>query len=338
MSNNKYFQFISDFWDMFPQQDRDRLAETWHGYEQVLASVYQKFVECDLNVSINDIQPYSTSRWLDYSFGASNKVSAAAIFTSSQDLSQGINLSSRYLIRVRVNGLIEKEVDCRGVNPKETRIDEIISNINFAFGFQFARAIKENSLIQLVSNIEGINSSIEILWSSKSDKDCTEFVLGFVEEDLPKRYPEYPYSYSIPYSNVVRIPIFQNAVRDDSADIVLHDDIDFKLDSTGVIWFKTEPPSTLWAKKTMYDDETPWNNFGYLMGIYQKNTSTYLSVLQGLWYAFWMGSKPDNIRTALYLLFGLPVAKSSGIVSSVSAEKIVVIHIVTGKQIGRAHV
>ena len=89
MSNNKYFQFISDFWDMSPQQDRDRLAETWHGYEQVLASVYQQFVECDLNVSINDIQPYSTSRWLDYSFGASNKVSAAAIFTSSHHHPRG---------------------------------------------------------------------------------------------------------------------------------------------------------------------------------------------------------------------------------------------------------
>lgn len=73
--------------------------------------------------------------------------------------------------------------------------------------------------------------------------------------------------------------------------------------------------SGLWAPDTLVNQETPYNNFGYLMDIYDTNTAAYLKSVKGLWFAFWTGPRPENIRRSLYLLFGLPAASKAGIVS-----------------------
>jgi hypothetical protein len=59
------------------------------------------------------------------------------------------------------------------------------------------------------------------------------------------------------------------------------------------------------------------------MDLYDTNTPSYLKAVKGLWYAFWTGPTPNNMRTSLYLLFGLPTASLAGIVTSVIGNQIV---------------
>jgi hypothetical protein len=74
----------------------------------------------------------------------------------------------------------------------------------------------------------------------------------------------------------------------------------------------------MWAQNTLYNFETPYNNYGYLMNYYAPNSSQYLKAVQGLWFAYWTGPSPKNIENSLYLLFGLPTASYAGVVSSVT--------------------
>jgi len=312
---------LGTFWELLPEADKERMGELWQGYEQVFASVYQKFVEADLNISVRDLQQYATERWLPYTFDETTSVAKPAIYTSTQDLYAGCNLSSKFLIKFRIDGGDPIEVDLRGANPSLTTLNEIISKINKAVGFKFASGIFENSVLQLVSPTSGPSSSIDILLPSSND--ATEFVLGLQEEDLPLHLPKYPFVYRLPYSKIVDIPYLQDTVREDSVEVILNNGADYVLDKSGLITFLQEPPKKpMWAKKTYFDEETPWNNFGFLMDIYGPNEPTYLSVIQGLWFSFWTGPKPENIKTALYLLFGLPVAKEDSVVSNVTTSYI----------------
>lgn len=320
MANPQFFNFLGTFWDNLPAEDRQRMGEFWHGSEQVFASVYQKFVEVDLNLSIDTLLPYNTERWLKYNF--TTPIARPAIFTSSQDISLGVNMASKYLMKFSIDGGAPIEVNVQGANPLTTTIDEIIAAINAAAGFQFARAIFQNTIIQLASSTIGPTSSIEILPASDISKDVSEFVLGVQISDMPLKVPEYPFTYAVPYSKVAKLPMLQDHIRDESVTMRLVQGVDYDLESGSVIKFKTAQNGDLWAKRTFFDEETPWNNFGFLIDIYQKNTPSYLSVVQGLWFAFWNGPKPENLKIALYLLFGLPTAKEDAIVTSVTGTNI----------------
>jgi hypothetical protein len=59
------------------------------------------------------------------------------------------------------------------------------------------------------------------------------------------------------------------------------------------------------------------------MDFYDKNTDAYLKAVQGLWFAYWTGPRPENIRRALYLLFGLPTASETGTVTTVTTTQII---------------
>jgi len=78
----------------------------------------------------------------------------------------------------------------------------------------------------------------------------------------------------------------------------------------------------MWAQNTLYNFETPYNNFGYLMNFYAPNTAGYLKAVKGLWFAYWTGPRPENIKRSLYLLFGLPTASKAGVVTSLSPTEI----------------
>ena len=319
MANNKYFNFIGNVWDLLPLEDKNRMGETWAGYEQVFASVYQKIVENDLNVAIKDMQPYSTDRWLHYNFPIAERLSAYPTYTSTQDLSLGVNLVNRYIIKLRLDGVTTVEIDLRGRNPVTTTINEIVDKINHEFGFTFARTIYDNTIIQLVSRTQIPSGSIEILPPSDPSRDATEFVFGIENSNLPVKFPEYPHMFRIPYDKVVSIPSLRNKIRDESENLVeLTENVDYQIQANNIIAFKEIPPASLWAKKTLIDLETPWYNYGFLMDIYGKNVPSYTKVLQGLWYAFWTGPKPKNLQIALYLLFGLPTAQENATVTLVT--------------------
>lgn len=319
MSSPHYFRFLGTVWDYLPEEDKQRLAETWHAYEQVIAATYQQFSEVSLSIAVKNMVQYNTERWLPYDFNDSNFVAKPAIFTSTQDLSQGVNLNGQYLVKLSVDNGAPIEIDLRGVNPLTTTIFEIQSKINTAFGFQLARAVTDNSLLQLVSTTLGPDSKITFHIPSDPLLDASEFVFGILQSQLPLTVPEYPWVYSLPYQSVWSVPSLRDSVRDESVTVDLAFGVDFTIEREFKnIRFKEQPLPRLWAKRTLFDKETPWNNFGFLMEIYQPNKPTYLSVVQGLWFAFWNGPKPDNLRKSLYLLFGLPTAQEDSTVTSVS--------------------
>lgn len=323
MSSPQYLSFLGTVWDLLPDEDKQRLGETWKAYEQVIASVYQEFSEVGLSIAVENLVQYNTQRWLPYTFNSDNFIARPAIFTSTQDLSQGVNLSGQYLVKIAVDDDAPIELDLRGINPVTTTIEEIVSKINTTFGFTLARAVVQNALLQLVSTTLGPASKITFHVPSNPLLDASEFVFGLLQSQLPLSVPEYPWVYALPYDRVVSIPELRDAVRDDSVEVSLLPGVDFALEPEfGNIRFKEEPIEELWAKRTLMDEERPWNNFGFLMEIYQPNKPTYLSVVQGLWFAFWNGPKPDNLRKSLYLLFGLPTAQEDSVVTAITPTSI----------------
>lgn len=323
MASHHYFDFLANVWSQLPNEDRDRLAELWYGYEQVFAAVYQKFAEVKLNNAVQDLQPFATERWLPYEFTAANSVLRPATLTSTQDLSVGVNLGTRYLIRFSIDGGQPLEVDLRGPNLF-TSIAEIVAKFNLTAGFPLARAIFDNTIVQLASTSFGPASSIEILPTTIPAANACEYILGIDPLTLPRKFPEYPYAYRMPYEKVVEIPTMQDAIRDESVTETLQTEIDYAVEARSIIAFKTMPPTKLWARRSQVDKETPWNNFGFLMDIYQENSQRYVDILQGLWFAFWSGPKPMNVKKSLYLLFGLPSARAAGMVAALTPTTITV--------------
>jgi len=185
MASKHYFNFISTATDLLPEEDRERFAELWQGYEQIYGAVYQKYVEADLNIAIRDSILYTGERWLPYEFTTSSQVFKSAKVTGNQDLSLGVNLATKYLFKFSIDGGSPIEVDLRGVNPASTTINEIKNKINVAFGLTIARGVFENSVLELTSPTSGPSSTIEIISPSAPSKSCVELILGLLDSDLP---------------------------------------------------------------------------------------------------------------------------------------------------------
>lgn len=322
MASTIYFDFLAAVWEQLPEADRDRFGELWQGYEQVLAAVYQKYAEINLNIAVEDLQPWTTERWLPYTFNESNFITRPAAIVSSQDLSVGINLINKYMLRLKIDNGFTFEVNIQGALPQKTLIDEIIAKINDAAGMKFASSLFENTIIKLTSPTTGALSSITVLPTTNTALNACEFVLGVDPDSLPAVYPTYRFPYTISYLNVASIPEFTDAIRVESTSLVLEEGSDYIIESNNIVNFKVPPPESLWAERTQVNEENPWANYGFLTDIYQQNSPRYVGVIQGLWFALWNGPKPSNIRIALYLLFGLPTAPEPGVITISTATAI----------------
>jgi hypothetical protein len=80
-------------------------------------------------------------------------------------------------------------------------------------------------------------------------------------------------------------------------------------------------PRYLWAEVTYLDNKpTIEANFGRLVGFTEEDLSQrtdaldYLSAVQGLWYAYWFGPRPNNMRIGAQILLGIPFAEVEGTV------------------------
>jgi len=159
---NYLYRFIGSVWDNLPRKEKERYAELWRGYEQVFSDVFQRFLELDQSTNLNYMPVYLSSRWNIYTFNSDNALTVSASFQSYQDLSRNADLSERFLINIRINKNVTREIDCRGTVPENTTINEIITKINQAFGYTLATGIFDNTLIKLETTTKGPESSIEI--------------------------------------------------------------------------------------------------------------------------------------------------------------------------------
>lgn len=320
MADSQYiFDYLNDVWDLLPDQDKVRFGETWKAYEQTYGSVWMQQFDSDLANTITRLPLYNILRWIQHTFDASTQVFRSVTYVSPQDLSGHLDLSARYLIRLAIDGGAQFEIDCRGHNPSATTLAEIVARINVVVGQNIASAVNANQLLQFTTVTQGPSSSLDFYATSAPAHDASEFILGFTLPELPAHYPKYPYQYQLSDQRVVGIPTLQNKIHDDQVTSLLEQNTDYTVEfGTGVISFIVTPPTKMWAKDTLINYETPYNNFGYLMDLYDSNTPNYLKAVQGLWFAFWQGPRPEYIKRSLYLLFGLPTASKPGTVTSVT--------------------
>ena len=330
MSGSNYlYRFISTSWSRLPKKEKDRYGELWKGYEQIFAELYQRFYELDQAVNINNIPVYTASRWNKYTFDETNEISAPATFTSYQDLSNGIDLTDKYMISIAINNADSLEIDCRGIDVQCTTINEILFAINQAVGYSFATGVFENTLIQLQTLVKGPTAKIEILAPSNSALDATELVLGVVDTELPLAIPKFPFKYDLSNLKARKIPSMQSSIRTESLDYYIIEDMDFFVNwKYEYLEFREEPPSVLWAKTTYIEEQSTFYNFGHMIGYQDTSLSAedYLRNVQGLWFAYWQGPRPEFIKRALALLFGLPVALDDGQVLAINSGIMEILH------------
>lgn len=329
MSDSQYlFQYLNNVWDLLPEQDKIRFGETWKGYEQSYGDAWTKLFERDLGNSIDFLPLYNSQRWLTYMFNTSTQVDRAARYRSIQDLSKGINLSTRYLIRISVDGGPPTEIDLRGATPINTSLAEIVAKINTALGVKVASPVLNGQLLELSSPTIGPLSSLGFTAASDPAKDANEIVLGLDPDiDLPRTIPLFPYEFQLPDRFIVGMPELMDMIHETENTIILKQGIDYAVEfGSGIISFSQLPPEKMWAPDSLINRETAYNNFGFLMDIYDSNTASYLKAVKGLWFAFWTGPRPENIRRSLYLLFGLPTASQDGTVVSVTNTQIKLVY------------
>jgi hypothetical protein len=97
---------------------------------------------------------------------------------------------------------------------------------------------------------------------------------------------------------------------------------------TGLSWrilALNELPEYMWAEVTYLDNKpTIEANFGRLVNFTQEDLAArsdeldYLSAVQGLWYAYWFGPRPYNIRIGAQILLGLPFAEVEGTITDIN--------------------
>lgn len=312
------FNYLRDCYDLMPAADRARIANVWRAYEQVLGDLYTKTIEYEFNIATPRLLAFNNQRWNSFIFNPSTAIIRPAQFVSPADLTGGINLSAQYLLNISVDEDPPIEVNVQGANPLKTTGQEIADKLNAAFGFKFA-TINSSGKTVLTTQTTGPAAKITFWPTSIPTASAVEFIFGIDPENTPDIYPKYPYVYNLKDKYIQRIPSLVDHILEDKVDVTLVEIADYVVEvGAGIITFNKEPEVKMWAKNTLVNQEVPYNNFGFLMDFYDVNSEQYLQTLQGLWFAFWSGPKPLNIRKALYLLFGLASARTSGTVKSVS--------------------
>lgn len=319
------WRYLGSVWDLLPAGDRKLFAEYWKGLEQIFGDQLIRGFEHDLAVSINDITPFMTHRWNRYVFDSTTQSDTAATFTSKVDLGNTVDLRTNYMIAFRLRDkntglLVEYEVDCRGNFAEVTTADEIVAHINTAVGRTIAQTVYSGSLIQFTTQRTGPTAVLQMLVPSDLAHNGMETVLGLRLSELPLDCNPYPWRYKLPTEHRIwELPTLQDRIRDMSIGTMLKLTEDYVITPEQYLYFKEQPPALMWARDTRVNDRLPAYNYGWLVDYVDtdRTPSDYLFILQGLWFAYWMGPRPEFIRRCLCLLFGLPVSVGRGVVSDV---------------------
>lgn len=138
---------------------------------------------------------------------------------------------------------------------------------------------------------------------------------------------------------VVEIPILQAELKIEDTEAVLRLNLDYFIEpvrgvpalrflsdvnTTGDVWEGLTPPERVWAEYTYVDNkEVIEANFGLAANLpadrlAQDSTDIdYLSAVRGLWYSFFKGPKPANLRIGAQIFLGLPFAEEAGTIEEV---------------------
>lgn len=142
----------------------------------------------------------------------------------------------------------------------------------------------------------------------------------------------------LPISPLIKdIPALQEHIVTTDEQTVLRRNVDYYLETYRgaaairfadfAIWQHVAPPDRLWAEYSYIDNNPVIEaNFGIPAGFtldalaQLPNTVDYLSAVSGIWYAFFNGPKPENIRVGSQIFLGLPFAEESGTVEEIRSD------------------
>jgi hypothetical protein len=325
LKSHYIWRYLGTVWDLLPVNERNFFAEYWKGIEQVFGDQLVRGYEYDLSVSINDITTFMTQRWNRYNFDDTTRSDAPATFTSKVDLGNTVNLTTNYLIAFNIRSIVtgeivSYEVDCRGNFAETTTSAEIVQAINAAVGWQVVATAYAGSLLLFTTQTKGPTAVLEFVMPSDVTHNGSLAVLGLKDSELPLNCNVYPWRYVLPQTHRIwRIATLQDKIRDLSITKQLVSDVDYILTPEQYIYFKEQPVEVMWARDTRVNERLPAYNYGWLVDYVDtdRTPDDYLFILQGLWFAYWMGPRPEFIRRCLCLLFGLPVSTGDGVVSAV---------------------
>ena len=176
----------------------------------------------------------------------------------------------------------------------------------------------------------------------------------FVDVSLLYEYFSQPERYSVFFFSVYRrtylpvssfvvdVPTLQELIKNSDEQAVLRQNIDYFVEDyrgqhclrfvTGDepaldVWQHELPARRMWAEVTYLDNRpTIEANFGLPAEFTLDNlaelpeTTDYLSVVRGLWYAYFNGPTVYNLRVGTQILLGLPFAEENGIITEIRTD------------------
>jgi hypothetical protein len=144
---------------------------------------------------------------------------------------------------------------------------------------------------------------------------------------------------------IVDVPLLQETLTSSPEENILRRNLDFFIEehrSRKCVRFDTSvwvheiagelipdayPPSTLWSETTYVDNRPAIEaNFGLPVKFSLENLSSlnanvdYLSIVRGLWYAYFNGPRLALLRTGAQILLGLPFAEEEGTIEEIRTD------------------
>lgn len=322
-NSNYIFRYLGTAWDFLPKSEKDFFGKLWKTYEKVIASSLQKNNEADLNISLSKCLPYTQERWQKFNFDKKTQIISQSEYKISINPKEKLDLTEKYLIGLKINN-IEHIINCSGLNKSSTEYTELVYIINKKIGSNVASI--ENNNNEYFLSLKSVHTDISFFETTHS---CLNNI--FKIEKLPFIFNEYPYKYELK-NDIHSIPNMQDKIIYNKKSKILKENIDYII-TRGFISFKKHPPESLWAKKVLISDSTPYYNFGWLINLLERgrNPEDYLLILQGIWAAYWTGPKPSTIKSSLSLLLGLPIAKYDSLIVKVTENLITTLNPENGK-------
>jgi hypothetical protein len=316
---------LTDFMNML--EDRESVEKVWSGFAQGAANVLLTAWQIDYSKSLKDIQRVFQKRWISYDLLCAQEPDAPLDFQdyltgrvlvtlSVPPFSLGIQGgdSARFVVTDKSTGFTRK-VWCQIWN------DDIGNNTMevVAYGLYLAW---------------GGSFTAWPLQIGQPENFTTVFDGVIRREYIPVD------------KSIVSIPRLQEIIVDPPHVLTLHQDY-IMTPSTWVphpaIYFASTPwwtqpwedpfnelgnypPDRLWAEVTYVDNNpTIEANFGSLVEVSPTDLSPspgtnnldYLSVVRGLWYAYFRGPSLQSVRIGTQILLGLPFAEEDGVVQSI---------------------
>ena len=282
MPDGSFFhRYINDAYRFLPEEDRLLLSEFWTALMQAVGGVQQTLLEANLGRYRDELLTFAVDRWVRYTFGVAT-ASTAVVSESVTFSGAPVSLANQTLLSFGV--LLTRDSD----------------------GFQYTLGT-DYTIDQVTGTITRPAASSILLGSA-----CT---LRYTYVTAATVVAGFPYVMEVD-TNVVSIPVLQDAITVVGTTTVLYENVDFVV-GDGYLSFAQQPPPHLWAEKTYVNDETPYRRFGVLIDYYLENSPQYVQALRGLYFAYFKGSQVETIENAVRLLLGLPSALRDGTITQV---------------------